>query len=75
MKFMSHEAFMWFTTAMILALAGGWFFVDTTRLAKALRQDRSDPDVRDRIFGCVMGIIIASLGMGGVVHFHLTTPL
>ena len=72
MKFMSDYHFAWFTTVMILALAGGWFVVDGVRLVRVLREDRSDPGVRDRIFGYIIGIMVASLGIGGVLHYHLT---
>lgn len=69
---MSHLQFMWFATVMVLGLSCGWFVVDANRLRHALRADRSDPDIRDRIFGCIIGLMVSSLGIGGVVHYHLT---
>ncbi len=72
MKLLSHDQFMWFASFTVLALAIGWFVVDSVRLARALRQDRSDPHVRDLIFGGIIGLMVASLGIGGVLHYHLT---
>lgn len=66
------SAFNGFVTLLILALAGGWGIVDTIRLGRALREDRSSPEVRDRIFGCMIGLVIAGLGMGSVAYFHFT---
>ena len=61
----------WVTTALIAGLALGWGVVDTVRLRAALRDDTSDPVVRDRIFGSLIGLTIAVLGVIVVIRYHV----
>ena len=65
-----EEIYRWLTTALIAGLALGWGVVDIVRLRAALRDDRSDPVVRDRIFGSLIGLTIAVLGVIVVVRYN-----
>jgi len=65
-----EDIYRWLTTALIAGLALGWGVVDTVRLRAALRDDRSDPVVRDRIFGSLIGLAIAVLGVIVVVRYN-----
>ena len=67
----SQVVFEWVATALIAGLALGWGVVDTMRLRKSLRDDTTDPVVRDRIFGSLIGITIAILGVVVVVRYHV----
>lgn len=67
---MSPEAFKWFLTALTGGLAGFWVIWDTKNLVKARNLDRSDPVVRDRHFGYVIGILIGVIGVFGCLRFH-----
>ncbi len=64
----SHEYFMWFISALITGTASAWFVVDVIRLRRALRDG---PGARDRIFGSITGLIVALIGITGVLLFHL----
>ena len=65
-----HEVYVWVITLLIAGLAVGWGVVDTVRLRAALRDDTRDPIVRDRIFGSLIGLTIAVLGIIVVVRYH-----
>jgi ABC-type lipoprotein release transport system permease subunit len=66
---MSHDPmtafqFRWFLTLVTGGVSAIWFLSDARKLWKA-RTAGSDPAVRDRRFGYVMGLIIATIGMVG----------
>jgi hypothetical protein len=67
---MSPTAFKWFLTFLTAGLAGFWTIWDTKNLIRARNLDRSDPIVRDRHFGYVIGIIIGLVGVIGTLRFH-----
>jgi hypothetical protein len=66
----SAQAFDWFCTGATASLAGAWVLYDLRNLAKALRADRADPLVRDRLFGYVIGVIIGGVGVAGVIQHY-----
>lgn len=66
----SENLFMWICTALVFGLSVGWFVVDVVRLRAVLK----DPDAEnrhDRIFGSIIGLTIATVGIIGVFRFHL----
>jgi hypothetical protein len=67
----SHAAYIWFCTLATGGLSAAWLVVDALRLRRALTEDRSDPVVRDRIFGSVIGMAICVIGVAGTVAYHL----
>lgn len=72
----SHTVFMWFVTAMSVGICVGWGARDVYLLCKNLpqrgRAASSDPAAwRDQIFGSIMGVVLASLGLLGVLKYHL----
>ena len=69
-ELMSPNAFRWFLTFLTGGLASAWFVYDTINLIRTRKLDRSDPVVRDRHFGYVMGIIIGFVGVLGCLRFH-----
>ena len=67
----SHHAFIWFCTIMTVGLAGTWVFVDLFRLRNVVREDRSNPVVRDRLFGSLIGLAVSIAGIIGMLRYHL----
>ena len=67
----SHSIYVLIVTMLVGAVAASWVIVDVIRLRRALRDDRRDPLVRDRIFGSVIGIVIGLFGVVGTVRYHL----
>jgi hypothetical protein len=70
MNILSDHAFHWFLMIVTGGVAGVWFFYDGFSLWRSRRADRSDPKVRDRQFGYVMGMVIGALGVIGVLKYH-----
>jgi hypothetical protein len=62
---LSHRAFQWFVVAITGGASAYWVVIDTGRLRRALREDRSKAPARDRIFGSIVGLAIAALGIIG----------
>jgi uncharacterized protein YacL len=66
--------FDWFCSALTFVVAASWIVVDIVRMRRALR-DRasggSTPEIRDRVFGSVIGLIVGAIGVTGVLLFHL----
>lgn len=71
MEILSPRAFDVFLTASVGVVAVVWMIYDARNLVRARRADSSDPKVRDRRFGYVMGIVIGAVGVAGVVHHYL----
>lgn len=67
---MSASLFAWFVTIAVGGLGAVWFVYDAVNLAKSLRLDRSNPSVRDRHFGYVMGMLMGIIGVVGVLRYH-----
>jgi hypothetical protein len=66
----SHEVYEWFLSALTGGVGGYWAVVDSFRLRRALRDDRTDLVVRDRIFGSGLGIVVGLVGVVGVIIHH-----
>ena len=69
-QLMSPQAFKWFVTFLTGALASFWVVWDLKNLVKVRNADRSDPVIRDRQFGYVIGILIGAVGVIGCLKFH-----
>lgn len=67
----SHLTYMWTVSLLTGLVAVYWLGIDSVRLRRALSGDRSDPAVKDRIFGSVIGLVVGAIGVIGVVHFLL----
>ena len=67
----SQALYLWWITAMVGGLGLAWAVVDTVRLRRALKDDPTDPIVRDRIFGSIIGLCCAAIGIIGAVQYHL----
>lgn len=67
---MSPHAFRWFLTILTFALAAPWVIYDTRNLIVTRKLDRSDPVVRDRRFGYVIGIFVGGVGTLGCLLFQ-----
>jgi hypothetical protein len=67
---MSPEGFKWFLTLLTAGLAGPWFLYDSYNLFRTRKLDRSDPVVRDKHFGYVIGIAVGIGGVLGCLLFH-----
>lgn len=63
----SVENFEWVATILIAAMSIGWFIVDSINLRRELGRDKRHPD---RVFGYIIGLILAILGGVGVLLFH-----
>jgi hypothetical protein len=64
----SHTQFMWFCSALIGVVSAAWLVVDLIRLRRALPYS---PATHDQVFGSVIGIVVALVGITGVLRFHL----
>lgn len=71
MTIVSTTVFEWFMSSVTGGVAAYWIGIDSYRLRKALREDRRELAVRDRIFGSSMGILIGFVGVAGVL-LHLS---
>jgi hypothetical protein len=69
-EIMSPDGFKWFITFLTGGLASVWFFYDSFNLIRTRKADRSNPVVRDKHFGYVMGILIGIVGVYGCLRFH-----
>lgn len=61
---------VWFVTTITLALSSAWLVYDVRNLLRLRGADRADPLVRDKLFGYVIGIITALVGIFGVIRYH-----
>ncbi len=64
-----HQHYLWFVVLMTGLVAAYWILIDGIRLGRALRGDRTDLAVRDRIFGSVIGLVVGVIGVAGVLHY------
>jgi hypothetical protein len=71
MELLPWRAFDVFLSAAVGLVAGAWLVVDAINLARARKAGASDPVTRDRRFGYLMGVIIAAVGVVGVVKHYL----
>ena len=70
MEIVSQRHYEWFVTGLIVATAVGWTTLELVRLRKTVREDTSDPVVRDKIVGHYVGLAIALLAAVGVVKHY-----
>jgi len=70
MNILSDHAFHWFLMIVTGGVAAVWFVYDLSSLYRSRTADRGDPDVRDRRFGYVVGMLIGLIGVIGVLRFH-----
>jgi hypothetical protein len=66
----SEGAFIWVVTAIVIAIGVVWAVHDLLFLRRVLREG-GDPAVRrDKIFGAIIGILLAAVGLIGAVRYH-----
>lgn len=63
----SHEVFIWWCSVMVGGLSVAWLVYDVILLRRAWPRGR---EAHDQIFGSIVGITIAVLGIIGVVSLH-----
>ena len=66
----SDATFKWILTALVAGLSAPWLLYDARNLWRARTLDRSDPVVRDKQFGYVIGIVIGAIGIFGCLRFQ-----
>lgn len=71
MNILSPTFVTWFVTIGTMALSVVWLVYDTRNLLRLRGADRKNPLVRDKLFGYVIGIITAIIGIVGVLRYHL----
>lgn len=71
MNILSQTFVTWFVTVGTMALSVVWLVYDTRNLLRLRGADRKNPLVRDKLFGYVIGIITAIVGIVGVLRYHL----
>jgi len=69
-ELVSHDAFRWFLTLITGVVAGAWGIVDLVRLIGLRGADTTDPLVRDKRFGYLIGIVIGVVGVVGSLRFQ-----
>ena len=69
-ELVSYEAFRWILTGLTGGLATTWLVYDTYNLVRSRTADRSDPTVRDKRFGYVIGIVVGVIGVIGSLKYH-----
>ena len=70
MTFTSQANYMLAAVLLTGLVAAYWIVIDSVRLIRALRDDRKDPAVKDRIFGSVIGLIIGAVGVFGSLNYY-----
>ena len=68
-ELVSPEGFRWILTMLVFAGAM-WVLYDIVRLVKLRGADMRDPVVRDKRFGYVIGILLGTLAISGILRFH-----
>ncbi len=61
------EVAIWVGTFLVASLSGFWLVWDALRLRRFLPRGRA---AHDEIFGSVIGIAIAVMGLYGVLRYH-----
>lgn len=73
----SQEHYIWFVTAVTFGTSASWLVVDIVRLRRALAERDGMPDGpdqpsrHDRVFGSLIGLVVAAIGIAGVLRYHL----
>lgn len=68
-ELVSPETFRWILTALTFA-AATWVLYDVVRIVKLRGADLSDPLVRDKRFGYLIGIVLGAFAISGILRFH-----
>jgi FtsH-binding integral membrane protein len=71
MNFVPQAFVTWFVTIGTMTLSVAWLVYDTRNLLRLRGADRKNPLVRDKLFGYVIGIVTAIVGIVGVLRYHL----
>jgi hypothetical protein len=66
----SATTFKWFLILVTGVVSALWLVYDVINLVRARNLDRSVGVNRDKQFGYAMGIVIASVGVIGVLRFQ-----
>ena len=66
----SPRDFQWFVTLLTGGASAYWVVIDSSRLRRALQDDRSKASVKDRVFGSIVGLAIAAIGLVGSYLGH-----
>ncbi len=69
-ELVSETVFRWILTALVGGLATSWLVYDSINLIRTRNADRSDPIVRDKRFGYMIGIAIGIIGLIGSLTYH-----
>ena len=64
----SHSVYIWFITIATVGICLGWGSRDVYLLVRHWGQRK---DNHDLVFGSVIGLVIALIGLGGILKFHL----
>ncbi|MEO8549811.1 MAG: hypothetical protein ABI678_07550 [Kofleriaceae bacterium] len=67
---MTDLQFRWFLTLLTGGVSFVWFIFDARNLARTRGLSSADPKVRDRRFGYVMGLVIATIGVLGSAKYQ-----
>ena len=62
-----EDVVIWIGTVLIVGLAGFWLVWDSIRLRRFLPRGRG---AHDEIFGSIVGIVTAIIGLIGVARYH-----
>jgi FtsH-binding integral membrane protein len=71
MNLVPQAVVTWIVTIGTMVLSLAWLVYDTRNLLRLRGADRKNPLVRDRLFGYVIGIVTAIVGIVGVLRYHL----
>ena len=71
MNLVPQAVITWIVTIGTMVLSLAWLVYDTRNLLRLRGADRKNPLVRDRLFGYVIGIVTAIVGIVGVLRYHL----
>jgi small-conductance mechanosensitive channel len=71
MNFLPAGTVVWFVTIVTMSLSSAWLVYDIVNLLRLRNADRRDPLVRDKLFGYVIGVVTAVVGIVGVLRYHL----